>query len=55
MYKEYLYQRSPGLSGFFVSGATAILLTNINPGLGLANGSAVIMDSLSLNDDENSS
>jgi hypothetical protein len=41
------------LSGFFVSGAPATLLTNINPGLGLVNGSAVIMDSLSLNDDEN--
>jgi hypothetical protein len=51
--QEYLYQRYPGLSGFFVSGAPALLMTNINPGLGLANGSAVIMDSLSLDDDEN--
>ena len=51
--REYLYQRYPGLSSFFVSGAPALLTTNVNPGLGLANGSAVIMDSLSLDDEEN--
>ena len=49
---EYLYPRYPGLTSFFISGAPALLTSNINPGLGLANGTAVVMHSLCLDDRE---
>jgi hypothetical protein len=51
--RHYFYQRYPGLTGFFVSGANALLTSNTNPGVGRANGIAVIMHSLSLDDREN--
>jgi hypothetical protein len=48
----YLYERYPGLSGLFVAGAPAMLTTNINPTLGLANGTAVMMHSLCLHPED---
>jgi len=50
--EDYMYERYPGLTGFFVRGAPALLTSNTNPGLGLANGTAVIMHSLALDDKE---
>jgi hypothetical protein len=44
--------RYPGLTCLFVSGAPALLTSNTNPDLGWANGTIVLMHSLSLDDRE---
>jgi hypothetical protein len=47
-----LYQEHIPLKDFFVAGAPGYLLSNINPSLGLANGTPVVYYGLILNDNE---
>jgi len=47
-----LYDTQPQLLGFFVQGAPAILLENLNATSGLANGTPAILDSLLFNNDD---
>jgi hypothetical protein len=44
--RDYLYDQYPGLTSFVVHGAPALLTSNINPALGLANGTPVEMYTL---------
>ena len=50
--RDYLYDHNLALHGCFVVGEPAIITTNINPLLGLANGTKVEMKSICLHADE---